>query len=37
MKCQCGSECELCPGDWPWSPDFWICPVCDSTYVIDGE
>jgi hypothetical protein len=29
---KCGGELMLCPEDWPWNPDFWICPNCDSTY-----
>jgi hypothetical protein len=37
IKCQCGEKCELCPADWPWNPDYWICPKCDSTYIIEKE
>lgn len=31
--CKCGHALELCPSDWPWNEEFWICPKCDSTYV----
>ena len=37
MKCRCGEECILCPADWPWNPEYWICPKCDSTYVIEDK
>ncbi len=30
---KCHSELILCPAVWPWNPEFWICPQCDSTYV----
>lgn len=32
-KCQCGETLELCPADWPWNVEYWICPKCDSTYI----
>ena len=36
MKCErCSAECELCPADLPWNPEYWICPDCESTYVKD--
>jgi len=35
MICKCGQECELCPSNWPWNPDFWICGSCDSTYCFE--
>lgn len=35
-KCEkCNSVLELCPADWPWNEDYWICPKCDSTYVFE--
>ncbi len=35
-KCEkCSTELELCPADWPFNPDFWICPQCDSTYIFE--
>ena len=38
MKCQqCGNECVLCPADWPWNPEFWICRECDSTYIKEED
>lgn len=38
MNCErCGSECEICPFDWPYNPNFWICSECDSTFVFDEE
>lgn len=34
MKCdKCEHELELCPADWPWHEEYWICPNCESTYV----
>lgn len=33
MKCKCGTECILCPADWPWQEEYWICPLCESIYV----
>ena len=36
LKCDlCKSNLQLCPADFPYNPDFWICPKCDSTYVKD--
>lgn len=33
-KCtKCNYELELCPSDFPWNDDFWICSNCDSTFV----
>jgi len=29
----CGVELDLCPADWPWQEEFWICPKCESKYV----
>ncbi len=38
MKCErCDAECEFCIANWPWNIDFWICPICDSTYVFEEE
>jgi len=38
MKCEkCGHECELCAADWPYNPDYWICPNCDSTYIFEEK
>lgn len=38
MNCErCQTELILCPSDWPWNPDFWICPECDSTYIYEEE
>jgi hypothetical protein len=35
-KCdKCNSELELCPADWPWNPDYWICVKCDSTFILN--
>lgn len=35
-KCpRCGGELHLCPANWPWNPDYWICVDCDSTYVFE--
>ena len=25
--------CDVGPSDWPYNPDFWTCPKCDSTYI----
>lgn len=37
-KCEkCGEELDLCPADWPWYEDYWICPGCESTYCVDEE
>lgn len=37
-KCdKCGHELELCPSDWPWYDDFWICPKCKSTNPVDDR
>ena len=30
---KCGHELDLCPADFPWHEDYWICPECESTYV----
>jgi hypothetical protein len=33
-KCErCGHELMLCPADYPWNEEFWICSKCESTYV----
>jgi hypothetical protein len=38
QNCQkCNAELELCPADWPWHEDYWICPKCDSTYCYKEE
>lgn len=38
MKCpKCNCECILCPADWSWEEDFWICPKCEGTYYCLGE
>ncbi len=29
--CRCGGQLDLCPSDWPWNPDFWICNRCKET------
>lgn len=38
-KCErCNEVLELCPSDFPWNPEFWICPKCESTYIwVDDE
>lgn len=37
-KCEeCGADLMLCLADWPWSPNYWICSECDSTYCIEDE
>ena len=34
MDCErCSVSCELCPADYPWNEEYWICPNCESTYV----
>src|SRR5271155_4434453 len=25
--------CQITPSVWPYSPDFWTCPKCNSTYI----
>lgn len=27
---KCGGELDLCPTDWPYNDDFWICLACGS-------
>ena len=37
-KCtKCNHQLELCPADYPWNPQYWICPQCDSTYIFEEE
>lgn len=36
-KCQCGETLHLCKENYPWNPEFLICPNCDSTYGVDEE
>lgn len=38
-KCErCDGELILCPANYPWNEQFWICVECESTYVFkDGE
>ena len=31
----CGGVLELCPPDYPWNTEFWICVKCESTYPIE--
>ncbi len=34
-KCdKCKTNLELVPANEPYSPEYLICPNCDSTYVI---
>ncbi len=38
MICRiCITECELSPANEPYSPEHWICPKCDSTYVLEDH
>ena len=39
MRCErCKGELILCPADFPWHTQYWICVECESTYVFkDGE
>ncbi len=30
-------KCEISKGNEPFSPPHWICPECDSTYVIEDS
>lgn len=33
MNCErCNTELLLCPADFPWHEEYWICPECESTY-----
>lgn len=36
-KCnKCGQDLELGIDDFPWKEEHWICPKCDSTYIIES-
>ncbi len=36
MKCErCENDCILCPENYPWNEDFWICSECGSTYIFE--
>ncbi len=38
MNCErCNSECELCPANYPWNEEFWICSECGSTYIYEYD
>ncbi len=34
---RCGGSLILCPADYPFNPEFWICEACDSTYCVNEE
>ncbi len=34
---KCKTELELIPANEPWHADYWICPKCESTYVVDKK
>lgn len=36
-RINCWHPLELCPADYPFNPDFWICPKCESTYVYEKD
>lgn len=33
-KCSICDDVDLllCPADWTWHDDYWICPKCESIY-----
>lgn len=36
MKCEiCNGNLVLCPPDFPFNPQFWICEDCESTYIYE--
>jgi len=35
--CQCGETLHISKGNEPYTPEHWICPQCDSTYVREEE
>lgn len=38
MKCEeCDTECKLCPADWIFQSEFWLCPVCDWIYEVKND
>lgn len=38
MKCErCPSNCILCPANYPWNEEFWICEECGSTYIYEWD
>ncbi len=40
MICEkCGCNCEISLANinyYPWNEDHWICPECDSTYMLES-
>ena len=37
-RCErCEAVLVLCPPNFPFSPQYWICPDCDSTYCYEEE
>ncbi len=34
IRCKCGTILLLCPGNYHGDKEYWICPDCESTYVV---
>ena len=32
---RCQTPCDLCTANDLWNIEYWICPKCDSTYVLE--